>query len=549
MRTVALILRLQWLLFRNSLRATSGRLELAARVFVSGVMFCLSTLAGIALAGMTLATFGTELLFPLLGWVLVVLTGLWLLVPLMTATFGDSVDAARLRRYPLTSWQLVVVDLIVGAGDPWTILFYPLLAGIAAGVAIAEPVALATALPGLLLLALFCLATLRVIQRLVSGVFASRRRREIVIVVFILLLLTPQLVILWVDRNGQRSHLPEDPQEQVARMRERAEAWLEVVAWTPPVLAVRALAGAEEQGTPSALAGLAGVLAWAGIAVWVARRQLDRDFAGIAEGRAARTARTRGGPSTTRGLSVGLPGLTPHQAAVVEKEMRYVYRSPRALVTTVVPPVAAVLLAAGMPGAGPALAGSGFRLVGVTAYMLVAGLQLTANAFGLDRHGAKVYVLAPVRVRDVLIGKNVVAALVFAAQLVVVVVGTWILGGGLAADSVLMAACAAVVGLPLFLAAGNMLSTVFPKGVDPGSISGQGSRAGILVSLFVVLGNVVLFAFGPLIGWLTGLPWTMYTVFALEAIGAAIFYRWALGWAAGRIEERPEPFLAVLLAE
>jgi hypothetical protein len=215
---------------------------------------------------------------------------------------------------------------------------------------------------------------------------------------------------------------------------------------------------------------------------------------------------------------------------------------------TVVAPVAASAI---FMGSAVKLFSAGglaqYALPGLSFYTLLVTSQFFTNAFGFDSHGAKLYFVAPVRGRDVIVGKNL--ALGGAAVLTVGLVAVFFHFAVLPVTPGVLAITALVtaIALLLMLATGNFLSILYPQATSPSKLSGSANGMQILLSLawLVVISSAL--ALGPAAGWLTGSQALDYGVYWLELAASIAVYVLRLGRASRLLERRGEQFLAALI--
>jgi hypothetical protein len=167
---------------------------------------------------------------------------------------------------------------------------------------------------------------------------------------------------------------------------------------------------------------------------------------------------------------------------------------------------------AGMPGFWKGLVShQGYLLLTGAAFIALNSAQpLLANLFAIDKAGLTRQFLAPIRDRDIVLGKMAGAGLLFALTLFFSLLGCAIVlpGGSLGAW---LAAFAG--GLSAFLLAAPIfafLSMAFPKSADlnkmgtPGNPHGAASFLSVFVALFACAPPIALLSLGY---QLLGMPW------------------------------------------
>jgi hypothetical protein len=180
-------------------------------------------------------------------------------------------------------------------------------------------------------------------------------------------------------------------------------------------------------------------------------------------------------------------------------------------------------------------------------YLLLMLMMPIYNSFAYESRGIQTYFTAPLRFRDVFLGKNLihVAILAFEASLATALLAWRV---GLPSLPVLVATLVGAV----FAAAGqfslaNWTSLSFPRRLEFGSMRGQrGSGVAVWVGFGaqVVLGSIcslVLF-----MGRWTNRPWLPAEAFLLLAIAAIAGYRASLDILSDLAERKKENLIEML---
>jgi ABC-2 type transport system permease protein len=213
--------------------------------------------------------------------------------------------------------------------------------------------------------------------------------------------------------------------------------------------------------------------------------------------------------------------IPPMLAGMLGKELLYIRRN-MGLFYSVVAPLVFVMLFAGKLATRGAAA---WVFPAAVAYTLLGISPLSYNSFGLEGAGAQFYFLAPVRLRDVLVAKNLMnfgVALLEAAAVYAIVSYTT------APPPVTSAAVAVLwAGGTLLLSCilGNRRSISAPKQINMARAGGkQASPLSALISMGVLLLSVGLAAaiFGAAM-WFKAM-WVLVPVFALFFAGALWAY-------------------------
>jgi ABC-2 type transport system permease protein len=315
---------------------------------------------------------------------------------------------------------------------------------------------------------------------------------------------------------------------------------------SPPGLAALAIASMASGRPMTGSAALAVLLAYGILALLVMGRRVRAQYRGenLSEvpGNADRPAGTLVRPGWK------LPGLSPAVSAVVEKELRYLGRSGPMLLTLITPIIMLAVF-----GLGPARNGAFLQRSPDLSYPVGAGYALILltnliyNNFGADGAGIQFFFASPVRLRAVVLGKNLAHATVLLGELVLLWISVSLMFHPPTILMTITTVAATLFALPVNLAAGNLLSIYSPKRVDFGTFGRQrASQITVLLSLAVqavVIGcSVVTFV----VAGSTHRPWMALPIFLLLAAGALLFYLWTLQQAERMAADRREILIAEL---
>src|SRR5215831_396444 len=194
MKRVLLILKLRWMLFRNSLRSKGGCSELVSAMLLGLLLVPMDLILSALLGFVVYELYGKDIFVPSVSCILAGITLAWQLIPLMTASLGSDANIERFRQYPLSTRELFAVDLALGAFDPVALLAYPALASVLAGALLRSPGNMPLAVVSMGTFAAFNVILSRYLHRLINLLLSSRKRREVVAVLIFLILLSPQII-------------------------------------------------------------------------------------------------------------------------------------------------------------------------------------------------------------------------------------------------------------------------------------------------------------------------------------------------------------------
>ena len=396
----------------------------------------------------------------------------WQMAPLLTSSFGASLDLRKLRVYPIPRGKLFAVEVLLRLANCGEMLI--VLAGGAAGL-FRNPVwggweALPRLLAAVLPFVCFNLLLAAGLRSLIERLLARAHVRELLILLLVMLTALPRLLVA----AGVRYEAFE---RAVGPM--RAGLW-------PWSAAARTALG---HGFAAAAAALA---AWCAAAWWFARWQFERSLRFDAQAAGAQTRTVRPGWAAWSEHLYRLPGifLRDPLAAIVEKELRSLSRTPRFRTVFVMGFTFGLLVWL------PLIMGNAQRrhrafaenfLVVVSLYAFTLLGQVSYwNAFGFDRDSAQAWFVAPVPLSRVLLGKNLAAALFILLEVAAVTVATFLLRVPLAPARVAEAYLVTPVAALYMLSLGNLSSVHFPRPMNPERVS-QGGAANRFQGLLFLL--------------------------------------------------------------
>ncbi len=514
---LALIAGLRWRVFRNSLRATSGWLDLLALTVASvlGGAFVVGVGVGLGLSAHIFVVGGTPEFLALL---LLGVFFFWQFVPLVLASSTTGFDFRNLLRFPLRFPAFVLVNLAYALFDPGAVGSLIWLACIATGIFLARPDLLGWTLVVLAVFAATNLLLSRMAFAWLERLLTRRRSREALVALFLLCLLSFQLF----SAVGA-------PWEK--RLKPYAAAALPAVLLLPPGLAGKALASAARGDLPAIAVSIAFLMAY-GLAFGVLLHyRLRAQYLGedLGESSAPVVAPAASSSSVISSASFASSFLPGPVAAVFEKEWRYLYRNTMAALQLVLPLILIPVLSLSWTRPRPDRAvGSQIPpevvFPAAVAYMFLIVAPFVHNSFAFDGRGIQLLFVTPVRFRDVLLGKNLVFCLILLAETAAV----WLLVSFMFRPPSLMIAAATLSGL-VFAAlvhfiVGNWLSLAFPRRFEFGHFRRRASGMSVLLGFglqFLLLGLAALVTLWA--RW-RGQMWLVPVVFlALSGIALPVY--------------------------
>jgi ABC-2 type transport system permease protein len=326
-------------------------------------------------------------------------------------------DPASLLRFPLRFGRYLVLRLALGLLTPSTIVGCLALLAAVIGIGIAD-VSLAPA--AFIVLGIY--AAMNIFFSRMVGVWmerwlSTRRAREIFGVAMALFFVSFQFLNF--HRIGSHGH-----HARPAWVLELLQGSDRVLAWLPPGFAANAVL----HGHPLArLAQFAALLLWTALIFAAFAARLHKQFLGeylseSAPRTAAATATRRihlqplapplAQPATYN-LQPATAFLPPTVAACLRKEWIYIRGNGTLLVSLLTPLIFVFILGRGMLANHP-----GYLLPGALGYSVMGLMAMLYNIFGADLAGVQLYLLAPVRLRDVIVAKNIASAMLLLAEVV-----------------------------------------------------------------------------------------------------------------------------------
>jgi ABC-2 type transport system permease protein len=533
---LAAIARVRWQVFAHTLRTKGGALEFASRLFV-GAMLTLGGLAGAVGLGAGARAFVLE---GRVEWIALLLWSVfvfWLLFPIMGSVFTETLDLSDLLRFPLTYRSYFLVRLAYGAFDPSTLLGCCWLMGIALGIGIAAPRLFVWSALVLLLFALLNICIMQMFLSWVERWLAQRRTREVFSIVFFLLMISLQLLGPLAGRFGA---------SMGPNLKMVSQELTPVQRASPPGLAALSIASMSNRHPLVSLASLGVLLAYGILALLIMGRRVRAQYRGENLSEAPANAGSEARLPVKPGWN--FPLLPAAVSAVLEKELRYLGRSGPMMLTLITPVIMLAVF-----GLGPARNGTFLQRspdlsypVGA-AYALILLTNLIYNNFGADGGGIQFYLAAPVRLRSVILGKNLAHLIILLGELVLLWVSVSLMFHPPTFFMTITTLAAVLFAFPVNLGAGNLLSIFSPKRIDFGTFGRQrASQVTVLLSLVVqalVIGCSVVTFFAARAAQK---PWLALLVFLALGLAALSFYWWTLGQTEKMALERRERLTAEL---
>jgi ABC-2 type transport system permease protein len=507
---IRLTAALRWRILRNSLRKKNNRLDLMGLIFTgvfSAILvigFCFAFYAG----AYAFVSEGRPEWMALLFWGIFIF---WQVFPVFVAGFGANFEFRTLLRFPLSLRAFYIIGLAYGFADFSALASVIWLLAMTAGVTVAKP----GVLPAMLLIVaafmLFNVTLERLIGSWLERLLARRRTRELFFGLFILSMVSLNFISPLMQRYG-------------ASARPVFLRLLPYVVWFPPSLAGRALAEIARLQPAGFLSTFALLLLYVVLLSVFLWRRFATQYRGEELSETPAPVLAASGPIAEKeDAHDHLSLLSPIVAAILRKEFRYLTRNSFAYFTLLLPPLLILIFSMNFAGRHPAVGGRGVSaelfFPGMMAYLILILMAPAYNSFAYEGRGIQTYFTAPLRFRDVLLGKNLLLVLVLSVEILLsLVMLAWRVG--LPSLHMLTATCAAIIFTIVGqLSVANWSSITFPRKMEFGQMRGQRQSGMAVLVAFgsqILMGGIsaaILFT-----GNLTGNRWLPAEAFLLLAV-------------------------------
>jgi hypothetical protein len=243
--------------------------------------------------------------------------------------------------------------------------------------------------------------------------------------------------------------------------------------------------------------------------------------------------------------------LSPQVAAIVRKEFRYLTRNGFAYLSLLMPPLLILIFSMNSAGWHLTRGGRGVSaeifFPGMMAYLILILMAPAYNSFAFEGRGIQTYFTAPLRFREVLLGKNLMLVSVLSME-IALSIGMLAWRVGLPSAHMLVATCAAIVFTIVGqLTIANWSSITFPRKLEFGRMHGQRQSGMAVLVAFgaqILMGGisaVILFT-----GNWTGNLWLPAQAFIFLAAAAVGGYFASLDALTRLAEEKKEALIEAL---
>ncbi len=525
------LLWVQWTSTRNSLRQRSERRGKVISIVLSCAWYAFWVFLAFACAIVPVAI-GREDIESALAGILLFIMGYWQLSPIITLTLGSSLQMGKLAHYPASTRTLFVVECLLRLWSGFEMIL--LLLGLFSGLAWAGSPHLAGLAAGFVLFVAFNVFLSAGTRNLVERIFQKRRLREVVLVGLIGLTVLPQALAF----SAQ------------ARQWVRAAARNDVAVpyWLfPSGLAARL--GVGEASANDVLLLLAMVAAALMFGYWMFRS--NSRFTSSVDDR---------GPGSARSLAASIARLPSKilpdpVGALVEKEVKYLWRSPRFRLPFFMGFTFGVLAWAPLiysrgGASGEFLQHRAVTLISLYAFLLL-GPVLFLNRFGFDRAASRFYFWMPLSPSEILASKNITTVLFAYSELLMAAVICKAVGLPVGLEELLEAIAVGAVALMSLMAVGNYMSVRFPAPTNPDRVSRSGPGHGLRATLhFLIFPFALTPIFAAYILRYQSQSAELFAAILVAGclVGATLYWR-SFMWASTQLHDRREQLVASLASD
>ena len=511
LQQLRLVAGLRWDLLKNSLLNKNSRWDLIGMV-IAGVV------SGTLVIGLCVAFYVGTYFFLTQGhasWMALLFWAIflwWQVFPVLVAGFGANFEFEKLLRFPLSLKTFYLLGLGYGFAD------FAAVSSVCwiGSMLLAATIARISAVPVLLAVCLLFLLLNVTLERLVGSwlekLLAKRRARELFIAIFLLAMVSMNFLPPFLQRYRKSS----EPQFLY---------FLAYLWWTPGSLAGNAIPAAGSYGSHATLIGLVGLCVWLISLSTLLWFRFKAQYLGekISESSAPKKQRKKVRLGEIAGVLGQKPDisargwtsllyLSPQVSGVMAKEFRYLTRNGFAFITLLLPPIMVGVFSfqfaeTNSPLKEHAISPEIF-FPAVMGYLVLLLLFPAYNSFSFEGKGMQTYFMAPIRFRDILLGKNLLLLSLISLELIIsLTLMVWRIGWP-TTPSFFASIGAAVFAVTGQLTIANWSSLSFPKKMEIGKFKGQRNNGVAVWTAFgvqILVGGIA--AVVLLAGRWSGNPW------------------------------------------
>jgi ABC-2 type transport system permease protein len=526
----AALAKLRWHIFRNAFRRKGGGGELVARIILFPILgiVAFGPIIGSGFAAHFLVSSGRIAMLPVLTWALF---ALWMLVVLNIAPPGLSFDINTIIRFPLSFPRYLTARIVFGLLSASTVIGTLAILSAAIGIAIAKP---SLAPWSTLALTIFALANIfftRMVLVWVERWLSTRRAREIFTAFFLFASLGFQYINLNFNPGLQGRH--HRASSHLPLLRKIFHLIQPIAAFLPPGLTASSIVRYSQSHLFAAVASLFGLALFGALFFSVYAWRMHREFRGEnlsevtqpnqpAARRPADPAPHTTHISNTNLIPTRTFGLNSTVIACLQKEFIYLRRNINQLYGFVAPIFMVFLFANRLSISGRF---GNFIFPVAVAYSVLGVSILSYNTLGMDGSGVQLYFMAPARMRDIFLAKNLTGFLLNLVELVVIFAVIAFVAHPPALVIALATICWLLFATFINGAVGNLRSLAAPKKVDLTKASRrQASQLSVLIALGILVACAAIGFAVLVLAADFGRPWLMIPILLALAIAAFTFY-------------------------
>jgi ABC-2 type transport system permease protein len=306
---------------------------------------------------------------------------------------------------------------------------------------------------------------------------------------------------------------------------------LPISSFLPPGLTATSIASFTQARYVTALATLLGLIAFTALFFAIYALRMQREFRGenlsevSTQTPVTRTIATHAPsqhPATIAPVNKRTFGLSSTITACLQKEFIYLIRNTNQLFGFVAPIFMVFLFANRIGGSGRF---GDFVFPASVAYSILGVSVLSYNCLGMDGAGIQFYFLAPTRLRDVFLAKNLIGFLLSLVEFVLIFAVISFVSRTPSPLIALATLCWLLFATFTNGAVGNLRSLIAPKKIDLSKVSRkQTSQLSALIALGIVLICFAIGYGGVTLAARLNRPWLMVPIFLALALAALFFY-------------------------
>jgi ABC-2 type transport system permease protein len=520
---------LRWRMLVNGLRRKGGTGELVGRIILFPMLagLAIGPSIGVGIGGFIFAHDGK---LDNVKWLLWGTFAFCQLLNIQLGQPGSTFDPTELIRFPLSGRTYVYIRLCFGLLSPANVIGTLMSGSIALGVMLAAPPLWLYAALGLATFALANVLFSRMIFAWVDRWLSTRRAREI----FTGLIFAFSLGIQWANftfnpaYNHHKAHTVSPQSVQLMQsLFQHVQPYLK---WLPPQLTASSLVAARRGDSVLYLELTAGCAAYAAAFFLVFAMRMRKEFLGESLSDAANGVAKTASPAKVRPTAVVSAsertfGLPPVLFGILGKELLYVRRN-TGIFAALIMPVFIVLMVVSKFATH---SNASWIFPAAVAYSLLAISALSYNSFGFEGTGVQLYFLAPVRLRDVMLAKNLlnflIAFLEIALTFAIITYAAGMPSPVMAVVTVLWAGATLMISTLV----GNLRSITTPKRINTQRMANkQVSQVSALIGMGILMASSLMAAVPIGLAVYFHKTWPLLPLFLVFAGAALYFYERSL---------------------